>query len=150
MDNQPTGSYEGVRPAPGRDDSRLDPFEIQFKPEFRGNRGPREPFVNAHGVVIGDHEYASPQSPLEQWSKDTDPSVMAGEQWVHPYKDIGFRTRENRDLFERGIPPRAVPFMHPSIQASAADEPDSARWNSEEPEIYDWLDPDEEYVMDEP
>lgn len=129
MDNPSHRPYEGVRPAPGRDDSELDPFEIEFKPEFR-ERGPREPFVNAHGVVIGDHEYASDASPLEQWSRDTDPSVMAGEQWVHPYKDIGFRTRENRELFEEGILPRPGTFRHPTLQASAADEP--------------------EYVLDEP
>ncbi|MFC5470773.1 DUF3905 domain-containing protein [Cohnella suwonensis] len=91
----------------------MDPFEIEFRPEFRDNRGPREPFVNARGVVIGDHDYASANSPLEQWSKETDPSVMAGEHWVHPFKDIGFRTRENRDLFERGIA-SSGPFQHPT------------------------------------
>lgn len=117
-------SYAGVTPANGRDDSELDPFEIEFRPEFSGNRGPQEPFVNEHGVVIGDHEYASRQSPLEQWSRDTDPSVMAGEQWVHPYKDIGFRTRENRDLFERGIVPNAGLFTHPVHSVSATDEPE--------------------------
>jgi hypothetical protein len=93
-------SYEGLKPAPGDDDPALDPYEIEFKPEFRGNRGPEKPFVNAYGVVIGDHEYASPHSPLENWSRETDPSVMAGAQWVHPYRDIGFRTRDNRLLFE--------------------------------------------------
>lgn len=92
---------------------RLDPFEIDFLPEFQKGRGPREPFVNEHGVVIGDHDYDSPDSPLNHWSKDTDPSVMAGDEWVHPYKDIGFRTKENRDYFERGIPPQGGAFMHP-------------------------------------
>lgn len=70
--------------------------------------------MNAHGVVIGDHDYVSATSPLEHWSKETDPSVMAGEQWVHPFKDIGFRTRENRDLFEEGIAPASGLFMHPT------------------------------------
>lgn len=96
----------------------MDPFEIEFRAEFRDNRGPREPFVNAHGVVIGDHDYASAQSPLEQWSKHTDPSIMAGEQWVHPYKDIGFHTRENKDLFERGVSPSSGLFMHPTHSTS--------------------------------
>lgn len=112
-------TYDTVHPAPGRDDPALDPFEIQFLPEFRGGkRGPEAPFVNDYGVVIGDHDYESPDSPLQQWSRDTEPSVMAGEQWVHPYKDIGFRTSENRDLFEKGISPGPGMFMHPPLQTS--------------------------------
>ncbi|MFC5404522.1 DUF3905 domain-containing protein [Cohnella soli] len=113
-----------MKPAKGHDDSALDPFEIKFRPEFRDNRGPREPFVNASGVVIGDHDYASPNSPLEQWNDETDPSVMVGEQWVHPFKDIGFQTSENRDWFERGILP-SRPFGHPTHEtASAIDDED--------------------------
>nr|WP_281273406.1 DUF3905 domain-containing protein [Cohnella lupini] len=112
-------SYTGVEPAKGHDDSELDPFEIEFRPEFLDNRGPREPFVNAHGVVIGDHDYVSENSPLEQWSEETEPSLMSGEQWVHPYKDIGFRTEENRDIFERGIVPSSAPFMHPTHQTAS-------------------------------
>ncbi|RUS46619.1 DUF3905 domain-containing protein [Cohnella sp. AR92] len=104
--------------AAGRDDPALDPFEIEFKREFRENRGPREPFINSHGVVIGDHDYESPNSPLEQWSEETDPAVMAGDEWVHPFKDIGFRTEENRDLFEEGIPPQPGAFMHPTHQTA--------------------------------
>ncbi len=112
-------TYDTVRPAPGNDDPSLDPYEIEFRPEFRGGkRGPEAPFVNDYGVVIGDHDYESPNSPLQQWSRDTEPSVMAGEQWVHPYKDIGFRTHENRDLFEKGIPPASGLFMHPTLQTS--------------------------------
>ncbi len=159
MNDQPHRAYEGVNPAPGRDDSELDPFEIEFKPEFRKGRGPKEPFVNEHGVVIGDHDYVSADSPLEQWSEDTDPAVMAGEQWVHPYKDIGFRSKENRDLFERGIRPQAGLFMHAEHQTSSADEPEQAR-KADQPEqglhdlhvsgSADWLDGEEEYVLDEP
>ncbi|UUZ82957.1 DUF3905 domain-containing protein [Paenibacillus sp. P26] len=96
-----------------KNDPELDPYEIEFLPEFRNERGPREPFVNEHGVLIGDHIYESENSPLNQWSKDTDPFVMSGDEWVHPYKDVGFQTSENRDLFEKGIPPKGHPFMHP-------------------------------------
>ncbi|WP_230986966.1 hypothetical protein [Cohnella fermenti] len=39
-----------IRPAPGRDDPKLDPFEIEFRPEFRDDRGPREPFINSFGA----------------------------------------------------------------------------------------------------
>jgi hypothetical protein len=91
----------------------LDPYVIDFLPQFRHGRGSVKPFTNAYGVVIGDHDYESEQSPLEQWTEDSDPFVMAGDQWVHPFKDIGFQTRENRDYFERGIPPQSGIMMHP-------------------------------------
>jgi hypothetical protein len=91
----------------------LDPFEINFLPQFENNRGPRQPFVNQHGVVIGDHDYESLNSPLMQWDKNTDPAIMAGDEWVHPYKDIGFHTAENRDYFEKAIPTQSGIFMHP-------------------------------------
>jgi hypothetical protein len=101
-----------------KDQSDLDPFEINFLPQFEQGRGPREPFVNRHGVVIGDHDYESSGSPLMKWDKDTDPSIMAGEEWVHPYKDIGFHTAENRDYFEKGISPQSSIFMHPDKDAA--------------------------------
>lgn len=56
------------------------------------------PFVNEHGVVIGDSHYSSPNSPLENWTENTDPEVMAGDEWVHPTNDIGWNTAENREL----------------------------------------------------
>ncbi|MBP1157555.1 MULTISPECIES: DUF3905 domain-containing protein [unclassified Paenibacillus] len=96
-----------------KNDSELDPFEINFRPEFEQNRGPREPFVNEHDVLIGDHVYQSNHSPLEQWNENTDPAIMSGDGWVHPFKDVGFHTTENKELFERGIAPQGVPFMHP-------------------------------------
>ncbi|GAA4866591.1 hypothetical protein GCM10023310_52820 [Paenibacillus vulneris] len=96
-----------------KDQSELDPFEINFLPQFREGRGPRDPFVNSHGVVIGDHDYESDESPLENWSKETDPSVMSGDEWVHPFKDIGFQSAENRDYFEKGIIPETGRFSHP-------------------------------------
>ncbi|MGN7456986.1 DUF3905 domain-containing protein [Paenibacillus pasadenensis] len=105
------------------DDPRLDPFEIDFLPRFRSGRGPREPFVNRYGVKIGDHEYASPQSPLEQWSEETDPAVMAGDEWVHPYKDIGFQTAQNRALFEQGEAPEPGPLQHPEHSAESGVKP---------------------------
>ena len=109
-----------------KDNPDLDPFEINFLPEFKEGRGPREPFVNEFGVVIGDHMYESPESPLQQWDKDTDPAIMAGDQGVHPYKEIGFRTEENRDYFERGIPPQSGIFMHPDKDAAYEDNLENA------------------------
>ncbi|MFK9094489.1 DUF3905 domain-containing protein [Bacillus salipaludis] len=73
-----------------------------------------EPFVNKHGVTIGDSMYASENSPLENWSRNTDPEVMAGDEWVHPTNDIGWNTPENRELLESKRKPQAVPFMHPT------------------------------------
>lgn len=77
----------------------------------------QKPFINEFGVVIGDSFYNSPQSPLNQWSKDTDPFVMAGDQWVHPTNDIGWNTAENRDLLQN-IRPKGQPFMHPTMDVS--------------------------------
>ena len=111
---------ESFPKAASKEESRLDPYEINFLPEFRKGRGPEEPFVNEFGVVIGDHQYESPDSPLENWSRETDPAIMAGDQWVHPFKDIGFWSEENREYFEQGIPPQGAPFMHPDKDAAYA------------------------------
>lgn len=100
------------------DNPALDPFEIEFLPQFHEGRGNRSPFVNSLGVVIGDHQYESPESPLSQWSEDTDPAIMAGDEWVHPFKDIGFLTAENRDIFEEGLPPQGGIFTHPDKNAA--------------------------------
>lgn len=117
MDERKQEMDEGsISDQTGQED--LDPFEINFLPEFRKGRGPRKPFVNSFGVVIGDHDYESENSPLEQWTTDTDPAVMAGDQWVHPFKDTGFHSNENRDYFEKGIPPQSGIFMHPDKNSS--------------------------------
>lgn len=111
-DQNPEGSREEKLAQIEKDDHTLDPYEIEFLPQFREGRGPEKPFVNKYGVIIGDHMYDSPDSPLNQWSKDTDPAIMSGDEWVHPFKDIGFHTTENRNWFERGIPPNGGIFMH--------------------------------------
>jgi len=76
------------------------------------------PFVNQYGVKIGDSLYASANSPLENWTKETDPSIMSGDQWVHPTNDIGWNTTENRELIESKRKPQAAPFMHPTKDVS--------------------------------
>ncbi|QHW30984.1 DUF3905 domain-containing protein [Paenibacillus rhizovicinus] len=105
-------------PSAGGDDPELDPYEINFLPQFRSGRGPRAPFVNSSGVVIGDHMYESPNSPLSNWTAETDPAIMAGSEWVHPFKDVGFLTGENRDYFEQGIGPQGGIFTHPEHNAA--------------------------------
>ncbi|MFZ3589576.1 DUF3905 domain-containing protein [Bacillus sp. DJP31] len=88
-------------------------------PVFRGSGIKMEkPFINEHGVVIGDSFYDSPNSPLNNWSDKVDPEIMAGEEWVHPTNDIGWNTAENRELIEKKIPPRGVPFTHPDKDVS--------------------------------
>ncbi|WP_453990361.1 DUF3905 domain-containing protein [Bacillus nitroreducens] len=88
-------------------------------PSFKGTGiKMQEPFVNDYGVVIGDSLYNSPQSPLNNWSDEVDPEIMAGDQWVHPTNDIGWNTTENRELLESKKKPKGAPFMHPSQDTS--------------------------------
>ncbi|GHH98413.1 DUF3905 domain-containing protein [Neobacillus kokaensis] len=88
-------------------------------PSFKGTGIKIEdPFVNEHGVLIGDSLYSSENSPLENWSDETDPAIMAGDEWVHPTNDIGWNTAENRELLESKRKPQGVPFMHPSKDVS--------------------------------
>ncbi|TLS38968.1 DUF3905 domain-containing protein [Pseudalkalibacillus caeni] len=78
----------------------------------------KKPFVNDFDVVIGDSLYNSNNSPLNNWSDEVDPAVMAGDQWVHPTNDIGWNTEENRELIEKKVRPKGTPFMHPSKDVS--------------------------------
>lgn len=94
------------------------PHQINAPDYKKSTRTMQKPFVNQYGVVIGDSFYDSPQSPLNNWSTDVDPSVMAGDEWVHPTNDIGFNTTENRELLEDNEPPQGAPFMHPTIDVS--------------------------------
>jgi hypothetical protein len=76
------------------------------------------PFKNPHGVIIGDSLYSSPNSPLENWTDETDPAIMSGDEWVHPTNDIGWNTSENRELLEGKKKPKGYPFMHPTKDVS--------------------------------
>ncbi|MEH7096242.1 DUF3905 domain-containing protein [Neobacillus vireti] len=88
-------------------------------PSFEGTGIKMEtPFVNKFGVTIGDSLYASENSPLENWSEETDPAIMSGDDWVHPTNDIGWNTSENRELLDSKRKPQAYPFMHPTKDVS--------------------------------
>jgi hypothetical protein len=88
-------------------------------PSFKGTGIKMEPpFVNKFGVTIGDSHYRSEHSPLENWSKETDPAIMSGDEWVHPTNDIGWNTAENRELLENKRKPQGSPFMHPTKDVS--------------------------------
>lgn len=80
----------------------------------------RQTFVNEYGVTIGDSHYESDNSPLQNWSDDVDPAIMSGDQWVHPYNDIGWNSSENRELAEKNHVPKGSPFMHATKDVSYA------------------------------
>lgn len=88
-------------------------------PSFKGTGIKMQPpFVNSFDVTIGDSQYSSDSSPLENWSDEIDPAIMSGSEWVHPTNDIGWNTTENRELIESKRKPQAVPFMHPTMDVS--------------------------------
>jgi hypothetical protein len=93
------------------------PHQIHSPSFNHSTRKMQKPFVNEFGVVIGDSFYNSAESPLNQWSTETEPSDMAGDRWVHPTNDIGWNTSENLELLEDKRP-KGVPFMHPTIDVS--------------------------------
>jgi hypothetical protein len=94
------------------------PHQIN-SPDFKGaNMKMQAPFTNKHGVRIGDSLYNSESSPLNNWSDDVDPAIMAGDEWVHPTNDIGWNTSENREMIEQNIPSQGVPFMHSTKDVS--------------------------------
>lgn len=94
------------------------PHQI-YSPSYKGSGiKMQEPFVNEHGVVIGDSFYDSPNSPLNNWSDEVDPEIMAGDEWVHPTNDIGWNTTENRELIEKNAGQQRARFMHPTIDVS--------------------------------
>jgi hypothetical protein len=94
------------------------PHQIRSAEAWEARPDLKKPFVNEYGVVIGDNFYDSPKSPLNNWSKDVDPAIMAGEQWVHPTNDIGWNTAENQELLKEGILPQSGIFMHPTKDVS--------------------------------
>jgi hypothetical protein len=89
------------------------PHQAHF-PSFKGTGiAMQEPFVNKHGVVIGDSKYDSSNSPLNNWSDEIDPVIMAGDEWIHPTNDIGWTTPENQELLEEKKSTKSDIFMHP-------------------------------------
>jgi len=87
-------------------------------PDFKNSsRDVQKPFVNEFGVIIGDSLYDSEHSPLNNWSTDTEPEIMAGDRWVHPTNDIGWNSNENKELLEdKEI--KGARFMHPTFDVS--------------------------------
>ncbi len=63
----------------------------------------QQPFVNQYDVVIGDSKYNSENSPLNNWSDEVDPAIMAGDEWIHPTNDIGWIAEENQELLKKKL-----------------------------------------------
>ncbi len=56
-------------------------------------------------------------TPLDNWSKEVDPSIMSGDEWVDNQNDIGNKAIENEEL-EGGIMTQSSIFMHPTHDVS--------------------------------
>ncbi|MFD2169438.1 DUF3905 domain-containing protein [Tumebacillus lipolyticus] len=57
-------------------------------------------------------------TPLDNWSRDVDPFIMAGDQYVDNDHDLGTTRRENVEIMNGEINPVMAPFMHPTHDAS--------------------------------
>lgn len=53
-------------------------------------------------------------TPLDNWSRDIDPAIMSGDQWVDNQNDPGTVRRENQRLLSGDVPSPLAPFMHPT------------------------------------
>jgi len=69
---------------------------------------------------ISDDSLNAPwrNTPLDNWSKDIDPSIMSGGEWVDNEHDFGTTRRENVDLLTGRRNPVMAPFMHPTHDVS--------------------------------
>ncbi|MBJ8094170.1 MULTISPECIES: DUF3905 domain-containing protein [Bacillus] len=91
------------------------PHQMNF-PSFKGTgKQMQQPFINQYDVVIGDSKYDSTNSPLNNWSDEVDPAVMAGEEWIHPTNDIGWISEENQELLKNEVDNKNDAFMHPQF-----------------------------------
>jgi hypothetical protein len=57
-------------------------------------------------------------TPLDNWSKDVDPFIMSGDQYVDNEHDLGTTRRENLELLNGQRNPLIAPFMHPTHDVS--------------------------------
>ncbi|MFV9511057.1 DUF3905 domain-containing protein [Tepidibacillus sp. LV47] len=57
------------------------------------------------------------ETPLDHWSKEVDPAIMSGDEWVDKDDDFGNATTENKEL-EKGIFNQSGTFMHPTHDVS--------------------------------
>ncbi|MFK4350803.1 DUF3905 domain-containing protein [Bacillus sp. RC92] len=92
------------------------PHQMNF-PSFKGTgKKMQQPFINQYDVVIGDSKYDSTNSPLNNWSDEVDPAIMAGEEWIHPTNDIGWIAEENQELLKNEVDNKNDAFMHPQFR----------------------------------
>jgi len=67
--------------------------------------------------VKNAHRDDMKETPLDHWSTEIDPAIMAGDHWADPDHDLGHKSDENRD-FRKGIQPFGGIFMHPTHDVS--------------------------------
>ncbi|MFD3447497.1 DUF3905 domain-containing protein [Microbacteriaceae bacterium 4G12] len=91
------------------------PHQMNFPSFKKTGITMQEPFRNEYGVIIGDSQYNSANSPLNNWSDDVDPAIMAGEEWIHPTNDIGWTSPENQELLKQKKNETQDMFMHPQF-----------------------------------
>ncbi|MGB8956860.1 MAG: DUF3905 domain-containing protein [Tumebacillaceae bacterium] len=71
-----------------------------------------------HQVDNNDRNAPWRNTPLENWSRDTDPFIMSGGQWVNNEHDLGTTRRENLEILNGNRNPVMAPFMHPTHDTS--------------------------------
>ncbi|WP_141528623.1 DUF3905 domain-containing protein [Bacillus thuringiensis] len=91
------------------------PHQMHFPSFKRTGKTMQQPFVNQYDVVIGDSKYNSENSPLNNWSDEVDPAIMAGDEWIHPTNDIGWISEENQELLKNESDNKNETFMHPQF-----------------------------------
>jgi hypothetical protein len=62
------------------------------------------------------------ETPLEHWSRDVDPAVMSGDQWVDNERDPGSERMENQHILSGQPMSPLAPFMHPTHDVTYGDE----------------------------
>jgi hypothetical protein len=69
--------------------------------------------------VNDDHKDAPwRNTALDNWSKDVDPFIMSGDQYVDNDHDLGTTRRENLELKSGTASRLMAPFMHPTHDVS--------------------------------
>ncbi|KEO81077.1 DUF3905 domain-containing protein [Tumebacillus flagellatus] len=70
-------------------------------------------------------------TPLDNWSKDTDPHILSGDKYVDNDHDLGTTRRENLELLGGNRNPVMAPFMHPQHDASMNNGDDELYYGDE-------------------
>lgn len=67
------------------------------------------------------------QTPLDHWSKDIDPAIMSGDEWVDNDHDPGSERYETRKIATGDYGPNLGLFMHPTLDVTYGTELDKGQ-----------------------